>query len=313
MLRWRLLLGTGLAVLLVGLGWLDHVAAGPAPGIWLVPAVVFFAGMATREFLALLAGAGIRPCAWAVYVGNLLVLASPWGPLLHRWVLGRCGRQGACATATGDASGDWVLLALAAAVILALVGEMQRYEKPGGATANLGGAVLAIVYVGVLLSFAVRLRLAWGIGALASLLIVAKCGDSGAYFVGRLVGRHKMSPILSPKKTIEGAGGAILFSLAASWATFEWLVPATTGALQAGTACGQRGWGWIAFGLAVGIAGIVGDLAESLVKRDTGAKDSGGWLPGLGGVLDLMDSVFLAGPVVYGFWAIGLVGASPLR
>ena len=308
MLRWRLLLGTGLAILLVGLGWLDHGAAGPAPGIWLVPAVVFFAGMATRELLALLVGAGIRPCAWAVYVGNLLVLASPWGPLLHRWVMGRCVPEEECAATTGGASGEWVLLALAAAVLLVFLGEMQRYAKPGGATINLAGAVLAVVYVGVLLSFAVRLRLMWGIGALASLLIVAKCGDSGAYFLGRLAGRHKMSPILSPKKTIEGAVGAIVFSVAASWATFEWLVPAATEALRAGTAHGQSAWGTIGFGLAVGVAGIVGDLAESLLKRDTGMKDSGGWLPGLGGVLDLMDSVFLAGPVVYGFWASGLVG-----
>ncbi len=125
-----------------------------------------------------------------------------------------------------------------------------------------------------------RLRLGWGIGALASLVIVAKMGDTGAYFVGRAIGRHKMSPVLSPKKTIEGAVGALVFSLAASWATFRWLVPAT-----AVEPAGEAGLGpnWIVYGVAVCVAGIVGDLAESLIKRDTGVKDSGANIPGLAG------------------------------
>jgi phosphatidate cytidylyltransferase len=193
-------------------------------------------------------------------------------------------------------------------VILVFVGEMRRYKQPGGVTANLGGAVLAIGYIGLLLSFAVRLRLGWGIGALASLVIVAKFGDTGAYFVGRLLGRHKMSPVLSPKKTVEGAVGALVFSLAASWATFQWLVPATA-ACPADPTCGRPWWGWVTFAMWVGVAGIVGDLAESLIKRDTGAKDSGHWLPGLGGVLDLLDSVLLAAPVAYGCWSLVIVGA----
>jgi phosphatidate cytidylyltransferase len=308
MLRWRLLVGTALTLLLAAMGWLDHAAAGPVPGIWLVPAVVFFAGLGTRELLGLLAAAGIRPLAWTVYVGNLLVLASPWGPWLRGWLAGERGLAGAAVAASGDASGSWVVLAFAAAVVLALLGEMQRYKQPGRSTANLGGAVLAIGYVGVLLSFAVRLRLAWGIGALASLVIVAKCADSGAYFVGRLMGRHPMSPVLSPKKTIEGAVGAVLLALATSWATFTWLVPATAAAPQAGQACAWHGWGWAAFGLAIGVAGIAGDLAESLLKRDAGAKDSGGWLPGLGGALDLMDSVLLGAPVAWASWAFAVAG-----
>jgi len=325
MLRWRLLLGTGFTIVLVALGWVDYVTAAALPGVWLVPILVFFGGVATREVLGLLAAAGIRPLAWAVYAGNLLVLASPWGPWAQRWLsgqrpgpylqqlyhplAGQPGSSGEGATVAGGASGDWVLLALAAAVILVFVGEMRRFRRPGGVTVNLAGALLAIVYVGLLLSFAVRLRLAWGVGALASLLVVAKFGDTGAYFVGRLLGRHKMSPILSPKKTMEGAAGGLAFSLVASWATFTWLVPAMAMASQEGTAGGASPWwGWIVFGLAVGAAGIAGDLAESLLKRDSGAKDSGRWLPGLGGILDLLDSVLMASPVVCACWALGIVG-----
>ena len=92
-------------------------------------------------------------------------------------------------------------------MLLVFLGEMRRYQKPGGVTANIAAALFALVYVGVMLSFAVELRLAWGIGALASWLITVKMGDIGAYTVGRLVGRHKMAPLLSPGKTVEGAPG----------------------------------------------------------------------------------------------------------
>jgi phosphatidate cytidylyltransferase len=321
-------------MILVGLGWLDYVATGrnacpTAPaGLWLVPVLVLLGGLGTRELLKMMASGGVRPVVWTVYAGGFLVLASPWGTWIEQCVL----RSGPLPTAYCPLpTGDWVLIAFAAAVILVFIGEMRRYKQPGGVTANLAGGVFAIAYIGLLLSFAVRLRLQWGIGALASLVIVAKFADTGAYFVGRLLGRHKMSPVLSPKKTVEGAVGALLFSLAASWATFGWLVPAT-GAERAkeavygmtglhGTApCllvepakdaayGTPWWGWITFAVVVAVAGIVGDLAESLIKRDTGAKDSGRWLPGLGGVLDLMDSVLLAAPVAYACWALGIVGA----
>jgi phosphatidate cytidylyltransferase len=325
MLGWRLLLGSGLTIVLVALGWLDYVTSAAIPGLWLIPVLVFFGGLATREVLDLLAAAGIRPLAWAVYAGNLLVLASAWGPWAQCWLsgarpaphlqqfhlelAGQPGSSGEGAAAAAGASGDWVLMALGAAVILVFVGEMRRFRTPGGVTANLAGGLLAIVYVGVLLSFAVRLRLAWGVGALASLLVVAKFGDTGAYFVGRLLGRHKMSPILSPKKTMEGAAGGLAFSLVASWATFGWLVPAMATASQQGVPRGlYPWWGWLVVGLAVGVAGIAGDLAESLLKRDSSAKDSGRWLPGLGGILDLLDSVLIASPVVYACWALRIVG-----
>ena len=300
MLRWRLSLGALIIAGLVGLFgldyWLEQLTA--VPGIALFPLLLGFAVLGSREMLQLTQAAGRHPVPWTVYFGSLLVAASGWiVPLVRRLA---CTQPQDCPTPAGNAT----LLALGAALILVFAAEMYRYDKPGGVTVNAAAALFAIVYVGLLLSFMVQLRLAWGLGALASLLIVAKMGDTGAYAVGRLFGRNKMAPRLSPGKTIEGAVGAIGVACAASWATFHWLVPLT----RPEDASPGPWWGWILFGLLVGIAGMAGDLAESLIKRDCQQKDSGNWIPGFGGVLDILDSPLLAAPVAYACWAFGLVG-----
>jgi phosphatidate cytidylyltransferase len=311
MLRWRLPLGAALIAALVGLCWLDHSAA--KPGAWLLPVAVLIAVLGVGELLGLMRAAGLRPVPWTVYVGTLLVLLAAWLPVVVWRVSGEMpagwlDSPGSCAV--GAIS--WPTLALAAGVLLAFLAEMRRFREPGGATANLAAAVLAIVYVGLMLAFVVRLRLGWGIGALASLVIVVKMGDTGAYTVGRLLGRHKLSPHLSPSKTLEGAAGAALFALLGSWLTFQWLVPALApAASSAGAATAAEpalGWGWLVFGPLVGVAGLLGDLAESLLKRDAGRKDSSTWMPGFGGVLDVVDSILLAAPVAYVCWASKLVG-----
>ena len=133
-----------------------------------------------------------------------------------------------------------------------------------------------------------------GVLPLVSLIAVVKAGDVLAYVVGSLIGRTKMAPVLSPGKTWEGAVGSLAGSLLASWLIFE----------KAGFATEARPLGgWIVFGLVVGIAGMLGDLAESLVKRELGAKDSGRLLGGLGGVLDLIDSLAFAAPIAWLLWA----------
>jgi phosphatidate cytidylyltransferase len=295
MLRWRILLGTLIVAALVALGWLDARAA--TPGLWLVPALVAFTVLGTAEVLRLARAAGARPLAWPVYAGNLAIVLANW---VSR------GLSGAPENAAWPASwaySPWSLFALAAAVLLVLVGEILRYEKPGGVTTNVSLAVFALVYVGVMLDFAVRIRLAWGVGAVASWIIVVKMGDTGAYTVGRLVGRHKLSPRISPGKTIEGAIGAIALACAASWATFRWLVPA--GAIGDGVP--RLGVGWLIYGALLGVGGILGDLAESLIKRDVGCKDSSTWMPGFGGILDVLDSLLLTAPLAWFCWAIGWV------
>jgi phosphatidate cytidylyltransferase len=298
MLRWRLLLGVSIIGALVGLCWLDHRST--VPGAWLLPVLAAFAVLGTQETLELLALGGMKPVRWPVYLGVLVVLAANWAPCLTA--------DGACRLTTEDAfrpaigaALTWPMAALSLVLLGAFATEMYRYRAPGGVNANVAGAVFAVMYVGVCLTFAVQLRLIWGVGALASLILVVKSGDTGAYAVGRLIGRHKLTPTLSPGKTVEGAAGALAASVLASWAALGWLVPTIQGRAPSSPA-----WAWILFGLCVGGAGIFGDLAESLIKRDSGQKDSSTWLPGLGGVLDILDSILLAAPVAFLFWATGI-------
>ncbi|HYW79417.1 MAG TPA: phosphatidate cytidylyltransferase, partial [Thermoguttaceae bacterium] len=291
MLRWRLLLGTLIIGALIALCWLDHRAV--MPGVWLLPVAVAAAVLASGEILYLAEAAGMRPLPWAVYGGNVLLVLSNWSPPI-------CCRPNVFSE-VGPMAGP--LVALGLGVLAVFLGEMRRYKKPGGVVINLAASVFGLVYVGVLFSFLIQLRLMWGVGALASLIIVVKMGDTGAYTIGRLFGRHKMAPVLSPGKTLEGALGALAFGCLGAFAAFQWLIPAV------GMVDGHVGlsWGWLPFGLLVGLTGLFGDLAESLIKRDAGCKDSSRWLPGFGGVLDILDSILLAAPVAWLCWALKLV------
>jgi phosphatidate cytidylyltransferase len=299
MLRWRLILGALLIAALVGLCWLDYRAS--VPGVWPLPLAVVLAAMGTKEVLDLAALAQLRPLRATVYCGSLLTTVGGWlfivlammlyGSAIHPDELVLVVPPG-------------VLLGLSLGVLLVFLGEMSRYQKPGGNMANMAAGIFAVVYIGLMLAFAVQLRLSYGIGALVAWVIVVKMGDTGAYSVGRLIGRHKMAPLISPGKTIEGAFGGLAFSCFGSWLAFEYLVPLTT---RNHSPTGPW-WGWIIFGLLVGAAGMVGDLAESLLKRDVGVKDSSAWLPGFGGVLDIIDSLLLSAPVAWFCWASGLVG-----
>lgn len=299
MLRTRLIVGASLIAALAALGWLDHRAA--LPGAWLMPVLVAFTLLATRELLALCAAKGLAPVAAVVYAGNLLIVLSPWAA---REVVG-VEVAGASARASGAA--EFALGALAVAVALVLLAEMARYQGPGRIVENLGATAFALVYLGLMLSFAVRLRLEWGIGALASLVVVVKMGDTGAYFCGKAFGRHRMSPRLSPSKTLEGAVGAVVFSALASWAVFQWLVPVATNPGQVAKGPGSA-LPSLGYGVLLGLVGMVGDLAESLLKRDAACKDSSSWIPGLGGVLDMLDSILLAAPVAFACWRFGWIG-----
>ena len=267
-----MLLGTLIVAALVGLGWLD--ARSASAGLWLMPVAVAFTVLATQEVLRLARAGDLRPLAWTVYLGNLLIVLGGW-----------------------FSTGGGPFWALAVGLLLVFVGEMRRYEKPDRVLANIAAAVFALVYVGVMLAFAVRIRLDWGLAAMGAWIISVKMGDIGAYTVGRLIGRHKMAPTISPGKTWEGAGGALVFSCLGAWACFTWLLPA---------ADHRPAWGWLPLGLLMGGVGMVGDLAEALLKRDAGLKDSSSWMPGFGGVLDILDSLLLSAPVAWLCWAWGM-------
>ena len=122
------------------------------------------------------------------------------------------------------------------------------------------------------------------------LVAVTKFSDMGAYLTGSAIGRHQMIPHISPKKTWEGFFGALAFSLLASWGMWK-LMPGHLPALSLTHA--------IVLGLLLGFAAVIGDLAESIIKRSTGVKDSGNLLPGIGGALDLVDSLLFTAPLLF--------------
>ncbi len=121
-------------------------------------------------------------------------------------------------------------------------------------------------------------------------ILVTKFSDVGAYVTGSLIGRHKMIPRISPGKTWEGFGGAIVFSVGASLVFVQFL---------GDHLAGMKTVHAVILGVLLGVAAVIGDLIESLFKREAGVKDSGRLLPGIGGVLDLLDSLLFNAPLMY--------------
>jgi len=240
---------------------------------------------ATHELLGLLPDA-VRPNEPLTVAFICLLAAFNW------WSADQATRDVPTNLGTWELIGAGVVVGMVAA----LVREMWRFRGPDRITERVGLTVFTLIYLGVLPSFFVQLR--WlpdgkSTVALALAVFVPKGNDIGAYFTGkfltgRILGRHPMTPLLSPKKTWQGAIGGMLAS-----------VMVAVG-IQAGWPVIPGGWlGAIGFGLTVGLAGIVGDLAESLIKRDLQTKDASHTLPGFGGVLDVVDSLLFAAPVAY--------------
>jgi phosphatidate cytidylyltransferase len=185
--------------------------------------------------------------------------------------------------------------AFAAFVLAVFLVEMATFHEPGESVTRMALAVWLVAYLGVLPSFLAQLRWLGGGGAagtmmLALAIFVPKCCDIGAYFTGRFLGRHRMTPVLSPKKTWEGAAGGVALA-AVTAVALDRLGPAAVLYHEIGAEVG--------FGVTVGITGMLGDLAESLIKRDCRQKDASQVVPGFGGVLDVVDAVLFAAPVAY--------------
>jgi len=265
--------------------------SGPR-ALWLLGLCLLLALRATWEMVTLLQRPSLAPRfgPTAACVVGLLV-AGWWNHLIGRGI------------ETGLSDLGPVAMAFAVSVLVLFLFSAVRYREPGGHMETLGAELLIVSYIGMLLTVTAQLR--WVAGdeggylALGSLVIAAKAGDIGAYTLGRLFGRRKMTPLLSPGKTWMGALGAVLGAALASWAWFcsapalfnPFWVPCPSAAA-------------VLFGAVIGVVGLVGDLCESLIKRDVGQKDSATLLPGFGGVLDLLDSVLYAGPVAYILWQI---------
>ena len=180
----------------------------------------------------------------------------------------------------GDA---WLLFVAAALLALALA---MRAGKLADALPRASFLIAGLVYIFGCWKCALPLREAsphW----LMYGLMVSWTGDIGAYYVGRSFGRHKMAPRVSPNKSWEGAAASVVSSVVLAGFYLAWFVPGVTVAAA------------IALTVVANVAGQLGDLAESAIKRGAGVKDSGGLLPGHGGLLDRVDSTLFTLPVVY--------------
>ncbi len=286
LLRWRLLLGTlfvaGLGVLI----YLDFRAT--TPGLYLLPVAMLIAILAAGEMVRLGTYGDRKPRRLGIYVGTTLVVGANFVPRLIPDFPVDCPFE----------MMGWPLFAMAIASLLVATYELFRFETATRAAANVSYAIFSIAYVGILLSFVVQLRYVgsseWGILALASLLMVVKMSDIGAYFVGRAVGRHKLAPKVSPGKTIEGFVGGLVFAVAGAWLAFDVVAPKAFG-IEVNYSFATL----VLYGVLLAAAGVVGDLSESILKRAAEKKDSSDWLPGFGGVLDMLDSVLTSAPVAY--------------
>jgi phosphatidate cytidylyltransferase len=184
----------------------------------------------------------------------------------------------------------WELFFIVMALLFILVMQFKRRDS-SGVIVDISTTIFGIVYVAWLFSFIIKVRyLDGGFGFLIALLLIVKMGDIGAFLVGSRWGKTPMLQHISPKKTVERAIGGLFFSLIGALACKPFL-PFGYGHLFL-----------IAFGL--GILGQLGDLSESLLKRDCQIKDSGSFFPGMGGVLDQIDSLLFTAPVFYFYLSV---------
>lgn len=253
-----------------------YLAAEKGFALPLVALVLAATGMGTYELYRMAQKAGRRP--WAILgvpLALLLVLeaAQPWAGLPGRGTLS-------------------ALLALGA--IASLVGLLLQTENSPGGLADWAITLAGAIYVGGLMRYGVLLPslpegFAW---SLAALLGTWAC-DSAAFFVGGRLGRRQLGPHISPAKTWEGTVAGGLAAVGVGLFMAPWL--------RVGMGQG------IVLGLLIGVAAVVGDLAESKIKRSLGAKDAGGLIPGHGGLLDRLDSLLfvMVGVYVYARWVVG--------
>ena len=208
---------------------------------------------------------------------------------------------------------EYLVPTILALSLVAAVVKHSRHRRVDGAMANAGGTLLAIVYLGVLPGFFLPICMTHSAWMVLAVVAIVKGADIGAYATGRLVGRHKLIPWLSPGKTVEGFIGGLLLAGLVGAVIGSWLQ-----ASRGGVNGDPSRWGGVSATLAVfvgagagillGAVGQLGDLLESLLKRDAGVKDSGA-VPGFGGVLDILDSPLLAAPVAY--WLLKLILRPP--
>ncbi|MDT0304651.1 phosphatidate cytidylyltransferase [Streptomonospora wellingtoniae] len=214
---------------------------------------------------------------------------------LNRGLAAKGGRLAVWPLALGGAAmqvcayfggAEWLVGATALTAVAALSWRLR--DGAEGYVRDAGANLLTLLYVPFLLGTWQLLIATPGDGQerLIAFILVTISSDIGGYFAGILMGRHKMAPVISPNKTWEGFGGSVLACMLAGGLTVALMLDGPV-------------WAGAVLGVAVVLAATVGDLIESLLKRDLGLKDMGRFMPGHGGLLDRVDSLLIAGPVAW--------------
>lgn len=246
--------------------------------------MVVLAGAGLVEFYGLVEKRGwVCYKGWGIFGGVLLMVST------FVYLSGNFGVHEAPAKANDFETSFLILFVLGLCLR-----QFFASKAPGGMLA-VSMTLFGLMYVPWLLNFIQKIYYyprVEGNGAYYVLyfILVTKFSDTGAYAVGSLIGRHKMIPRISPGKTWEGFGGAILFSVLASVVFF---------ALTGGRLVGMTLPHALVLGAVLGGTAVVGDLVESMFKREAGTKDSGRLFPGIGGILDLLDSLLFNAPLMY--------------
>lgn len=251
-----------------------YLIAWKLPPAYLAGLVVIAAGIGQYEFYRMAQARGFRPLmAAGIALGAALII----GAFSHQPGIDH-GRQL-----------FWATLCL----LLVMTGRLFSADPVEKAFEDVAATMLGILYVALLFGFQVGIRLgASGREWLVFLYFVIWATDIGAYAIGIPFGKRKLFPRISPKKSIEGLIGGLLAAVGMAFLCRVWFMPP----LGAGETA--------VLGLLIAGAGTVGDLAESMLKRSAGVKDSGVIIPGHGGMLDRMDSMLFAAPVLYYYLAM---------
>ena len=245
--------------------------------------IIFLLALAgLADFYGLVEKRGLACFKWCGLLGGALLMV---GTFLN--LTGHLGTSGSPARVNDFETGFIILFVLGLCV--------RQLVARNGATGMVAIAttLFGLMYVPWLLNFIQKINFFPGVEGRYFLLyfvLLTKFSDTGAYAVGSFIGRHKMIPRISPGKTWEGFGGAIVLSTAASLGFWHFL------------GSHLEGMNWIhavVLGVLLSVTAVIGDLIESLFKREAGVKDSGKFFPGIGGVLDLLDSLLFNAPIMY--------------
>lgn len=285
MLKHRLPTGAALIALAILIGWLDEwiesrwSVRGLAMAIVAAPVLM----LGASELAALVRSAGAR-------------MPRGFGPAsaLSGFLIGAV-----VALSSAEATVEFLTTPLIALWLIGALATVAWGRRTDGAILGVAGGALMLVYLGLIPAYFLVLRQHTTAWALMAVILIVKSSDMGAYFTGRAFGRRKLIRWLSPGKTWEGLAGGMAASAAVA-ALIAWM--SSFSGVDAWLGFPLTLWPAALFGAALALVGQFGDLTMSLFKRDSGVKDASARLPGLGGVLDVIDSLIFAAPAAH--WLI---------